>query len=139
MTATTVGYGDVAPVTILGKMMASLIMLTGFSIIAVPTGIVTHAISREMLGRNCRRCKECGWDENDLLRIAAAAVLVGRRFARARLRECGRERDRRDHRAGVGIRFLTRVDGAGLEARAHVGPRPARNVSTSWRVKIPTG
>jgi voltage-gated potassium channel len=66
VTITTVGYGDVAPVTILGKAMASVIMLTGFAIIAVPTGIVTHEIGREMRARNSRRCKECGWEENDL-------------------------------------------------------------------------
>lgn len=67
VTITTVGYGDVAPVTVLGKMMASVIMLTGFAIIAVPTGIVTHEIGREMDGRRGqrRRCKECGWEEND--------------------------------------------------------------------------
>jgi voltage-gated potassium channel len=66
VTLTTVGYGDVAPVTILGKMMASVIMLTGFAIIAVPTGIVTQEIGREMRGpRPCRRCRECGWEEND--------------------------------------------------------------------------
>jgi voltage-gated potassium channel len=66
VTITTVGYGDVAPVTILGKIMASIIMLTGFAIIAVPTGIVTNEIGREMRSRYCRRCKECGWEENDL-------------------------------------------------------------------------
>jgi voltage-gated potassium channel len=66
VTITTVGYGDVAPVTLLGKIMASIIMLTGFAIIAVPTGIVTHEIGREMRSRHCRRCKECGWEENDL-------------------------------------------------------------------------
>jgi voltage-gated potassium channel len=66
VTLTTVGYGDVAPVTVLGKMMASVIMLTGFAIIAVPTGIVTHEIGREMRGpRPFRRCRECGWEEND--------------------------------------------------------------------------
>lgn len=66
VTLTTVGYGDVAPVTVLGKMMASVIMLTGFAIIAVPTGIVTHEIGREMRGpRPFRRCHECGWEEND--------------------------------------------------------------------------
>ena len=36
VTITTVGYGDVAPITILGKLMACVIMLTGFAIIAVP-------------------------------------------------------------------------------------------------------
>lgn len=66
VTITTVGYGDVAPVTVLGKMMASLIMLTGFAIIAVPTGIVTSEIGREIQSsRRKRRCKECGWDEHD--------------------------------------------------------------------------
>ena len=66
VTITTVGYGDVAPVTVLGKMMASVIMLTGFAIIAVPTGIVTSEIGRELKGaRARRRCKECGWDEHD--------------------------------------------------------------------------
>jgi voltage-gated potassium channel len=66
VTITTVGYGDVAPVTILGKMMASVIMLTGFAIIAVPTGIVTQELGREMRSRHCRRCRECGWEENDM-------------------------------------------------------------------------
>lgn len=66
VTITTVGYGDVAPVTLLGKMMASVIMLTGFAIIAVPTGIVTHELGREMRSRHCRKCRECGWEENDL-------------------------------------------------------------------------
>ncbi len=67
VTITTVGYGDVAPVTVLGKMMASVIMLTGFAIIAVPTGIVTSEIGRELSGsRLRRRCKECGWEDHDV-------------------------------------------------------------------------
>jgi len=63
VTITTVGYGDVAPVTVLGKLMASVIMLTGFAIIAVPTGIMTYEIGREMRGGRGtrRRCRECGW------------------------------------------------------------------------------
>lgn len=66
VTITTVGYGDIAPVTVLGKIMASIIMLTGFAIIAVPTGIVTSEIGRELKGsRTRRRCKECGWDDHD--------------------------------------------------------------------------
>jgi voltage-gated potassium channel len=67
VTITTVGYGDVAPLTVAGKIMASIIMLTGFSIIAVPTGIVTTELSHEM--RRARgkrvRCEECGWEEHD--------------------------------------------------------------------------
>lgn len=41
VTMTTVGYGDIAPVTVLGKFFASVVMMTGYGIIAVPTGIVT--------------------------------------------------------------------------------------------------
>ncbi len=67
VTITTVGYGDIAPVTILGKMMASVIMLTGFAILAVPTGVVTAELGREMARSRLsgRRCRECGWDEHD--------------------------------------------------------------------------
>jgi len=66
VTITTVGYGDVAPVTVLGKMMASIIMLTGFAILAVPTGVVTAELGREMARvRRHRRCAECGWEEHD--------------------------------------------------------------------------
>jgi voltage-gated potassium channel len=67
VTITTVGYGDVAPVTVMGKVMASLMMLTGYAIIAVPTGIVTTELGREMrLARmGQRRCRECGWTDHD--------------------------------------------------------------------------
>ena len=47
VTLTTVGYGDVTPVTILGKVIASFIMILGYGIIAVPTGIVSAEISKE--------------------------------------------------------------------------------------------
>lgn len=46
VTITTVGYGDVAPVTPLGRVAASAVMLMGYSIIAVPTGIVTAELGR---------------------------------------------------------------------------------------------
>jgi voltage-gated potassium channel len=67
VTITTVGYGDVAPATVLGKMMASVIMLTGFAIIAVPTGVVTAELGREMARhrRSHQPCRECGWDDHD--------------------------------------------------------------------------
>ena len=67
VTLTTVGYGDVSPITVLGKMMASVVMLTGFAIIAVPTGVVTAEIGLE-IGRardSSRRCKECAWQRHD--------------------------------------------------------------------------
>lgn len=67
VTLTTVGYGDVSPMTVLGKVMASLVMLTGFAIIAVPTGVVTVELNREIArGRRPRRvCNDCGWDLHD--------------------------------------------------------------------------
>lgn len=46
VTLTTVGFGDIAPVTSLGRMIASFIMITGYGIIAVPTGIVSAEFSR---------------------------------------------------------------------------------------------
>ncbi len=49
VTITTVGYGDVAPVTPLGRFMASVVMLIGYSIIAVPTGILSAEIGLKVL------------------------------------------------------------------------------------------
>jgi voltage-gated potassium channel len=46
VTITTVGYGDIAPQTVLGQAFASVLMLMGYAIIAVPTGIVTSEISQ---------------------------------------------------------------------------------------------
>ena len=46
VTLTTVGYGDVTPATVLGKFIASLAMMTGYAIIAVPTGIVSVELHR---------------------------------------------------------------------------------------------
>lgn len=62
VTITTVGYGDISPLTIAGKVMASIIMLTGFAIIAVPTGIVTSELNRRATAAEVDRrcCGECG-------------------------------------------------------------------------------
>lgn len=67
VTITTVGYGDVVPVTILGKLVASVIMVTGFAIIAVPTGIVTAELHRELETVNVdnRSCTGCGHEGHD--------------------------------------------------------------------------
>jgi len=66
VTLTTVGYGDLAPQTALGRMVASVVMLLGYAIIAVPTGIVTG----EMLGARRREvstqaCPACGLDGHE--------------------------------------------------------------------------
>ncbi|MBD8018224.1 MULTISPECIES: ion transporter [Kaistella] len=58
VTVTTVGYGDVSPATPLGKFLSVLLMLAGYSIIAVPTGIVTAEMrnKRQNLEKVCNRC-----------------------------------------------------------------------------------
>ncbi|MGH1516110.1 ion transporter [Chryseobacterium sp. JK1] len=58
VTVTTVGYGDVSPITPLGKLFAVVLMLAGYSIIAVPTGIVTAEMrnKRQNLEKICDRC-----------------------------------------------------------------------------------
>lgn len=47
VTLTTVGYGDIAPLTTLGQTLAALVMIMGYGIIAVPTGIVTTELGRQ--------------------------------------------------------------------------------------------
>lgn len=68
VTITTVGYGDVVPHTAIGKAVASLVMVTGYAIIAVPTGIVTaelaNELNRERSARNCKNCERAGHDAN---------------------------------------------------------------------------
>ncbi len=60
VTLTTVGYGDIAPQTPLGQILASLVMIMGYGIIAVPTGIVTVEMSRLDRGiGNTRVCPNC--------------------------------------------------------------------------------
>lgn len=64
VTLTTVGYGDISPGTPLGKFIASIIMLCGYGIIAVPTGIVTSEITmqakRDMPAQ--KKCPSCDMD-----------------------------------------------------------------------------
>ncbi len=60
VTITTVGYGDVAPHTDLGRALASFVMILGYCILAVPTGIVTAEITRYGRGEfSTRICGEC--------------------------------------------------------------------------------
>lgn len=64
VTLTTVGYGDIAPVTTLGQILASGIMLLGYAIIAIPTGIVTVEMARQTRHVKKRACPHCGMDEH---------------------------------------------------------------------------
>ena len=62
VTLTTVGFGDIVPKTPLGQVISSLVMITGYSIIAVPTGIFTaelaNAMRGERLQHDCPVCKK---------------------------------------------------------------------------------
>lgn len=72
VTITTVGYGDIAPQTVLGQAFASMLMLMGYAIIAVPTGIVTSEIAQaeknqrktESSGKECVACGKKGHDHD---------------------------------------------------------------------------
>jgi voltage-gated potassium channel len=60
VTLTTVGYGDLSPTTTLGRMLASALMILGYGIIAVPTGIVTLELNRAAQQDQRRTCRGCG-------------------------------------------------------------------------------
>lgn len=71
VTVTTVGYGDIAPQTTGGQLIATLAMLTGYAIIAVPTGIITaefvaeqRAENYQRLRRACTHCSRSGHEED---------------------------------------------------------------------------
>ncbi len=67
VTLSTVGYGDVAPITPLGQMLAGVVMLLGFGIIAVPTGIVSLELARPgSLSVSGQACTSCGREGHDL-------------------------------------------------------------------------
>lgn len=77
VTVTTVGYGDISPATPVGQGLALMLMIMGYGIIAVPTGIVTAEISRERsaggiaaavegaMARQLSQCPRCGLVEHD--------------------------------------------------------------------------
>ena len=66
VTLTTVGYGDISPKTNLGQLLSALIMIIGYGIIAVPTGIVTvelaQAFKRQISTQACPECSAEGHD-----------------------------------------------------------------------------
>lgn len=69
VTLTTVGYGDIAPLTPLGQFVASIVMITGYAIIAVPTGIVSAEIAKtdefpmQLNTLSCPSCSKEGHDD----------------------------------------------------------------------------
>jgi len=73
VTITTVGYGDIAPNTVFGQTLASILMLMGYAIIAVPTGIVTAEIAAtqvdqkiKMKDKKYKTCEECLTHDHEL-------------------------------------------------------------------------
>jgi len=63
VTITTVGYGDIAPQTSIGQLFSAILMLLGYAVIAVPTGIVSAEIVR--LKDDHKECVRCGHDTHD--------------------------------------------------------------------------
>lgn len=65
VTLTTVGYGDLSPKTALGQLFASIVMLLGYGIIAVPTGIVTVELSKAVGKTSTQICPDCAAEGHD--------------------------------------------------------------------------
>jgi voltage-gated potassium channel len=69
VTMTTVGYGDIAPQTVLGRVIASAVMIMGYGIIAVPTGIVSVELAqtaRRQRPVSTRVCVQCACEGHDV-------------------------------------------------------------------------
>ena len=67
VTMTTVGYGDITPVTGFGKFLSAVVMLIGYTIIAVPTGIVSVTMMKEYkrrMEKECPNCHRSGHEDN---------------------------------------------------------------------------
>ena len=65
VTLTTVGYGDVTPHTVLGRVLACFIMIMGYGIIAVPTGIFSVELHQAVQAKEARTCGNCQTTEAD--------------------------------------------------------------------------
>ena len=82
VTLTTVGYGDISPITPLGQFLAAIVMIMGYSIIAVPTGIVTSEISfvlKKTNNRDCIVCGKEGFDEEAKFCSMCGSILTAKR------------------------------------------------------------
>ncbi len=66
VTMATVGFGDIAPATSLGRFITSVLIIIGYSIIAVPTGIYTAELARSLQPKRRQlRCQECGLPDHE--------------------------------------------------------------------------
>lgn len=66
VTMTTVGYGDIAPRTALGQLVASMLMILGYGVIAVPTGIVSVELANAARPVSRQACPACGAEGHDV-------------------------------------------------------------------------
>jgi voltage-gated potassium channel len=78
VTITTVGYGDVIPITTMGRILSNVVMILGYGVLAVPTGIVTAEISNRVLYSSqvsTELCRNCG--ESSHIRSSAFCHTCG--------------------------------------------------------------
>jgi voltage-gated potassium channel len=66
VTLTTVGYGDITPLTTLGQFIASIVMILGYGILAVPTGIVSaeYVTQTKKIATNTTACRNCSFENH---------------------------------------------------------------------------
>ncbi len=83
VTLTTVGYGDIAPVTTLGQIIASFIMIMGYGIIAVPTGIVTAEFSNMKNNTKAIDEKKCVSCKSEVVKDASFCHHCGEKIRNA--------------------------------------------------------
>ncbi|MEL6923010.1 MAG: ion transporter [Bacteroidota bacterium] len=65
VTLTTVGFGDITPQTDLGQFLSAIVMILGYAVIAVPTGIVSAELVNQSYSTNTQACRNCGEDGHD--------------------------------------------------------------------------
>ncbi len=66
VTLTTVGYGDISPQTAIGQALAAMIMILGYGIIAVPTGIVTAELAQMGKPISTQSCPSCSAEGHEV-------------------------------------------------------------------------
>lgn len=81
VTMTTVGYGDIVPNTVLGRILASILMLTGYGVIAVPTGIMSAEIAQQVANPPATSTKCCAsCSAEDHVKVAKYCYSCGEKF-----------------------------------------------------------
>ncbi|MCB0522014.1 MAG: ion transporter [Lewinellaceae bacterium] len=65
VTLTTVGYGDITPTTEIGQLLSALVMILGYAVLAVPTGIVSAEMIKTAKKTTTQACRYCGKDGHD--------------------------------------------------------------------------